>query len=510
MTQQFGDKVVEVPADAAGNSEDSHLSVNARRECQRRIASLPPDARALYRARVDSQAERWFRQGGAGRDRALLRRVVDQAFCSSWGDDALDLLGDLAFQDGQFAEALSSYTQLLPDRPGLPGLVHPDPSVDLARVAAKKFLCRAAIGEHPPTAAELEAFAAAQPDGPSNFAGRRGPLARSLIEAIRGDQLAPPAQADGRWPTFAGSPTRDRVAPGGIDVGSLQWRVDLEKVEATRSPTYRSRGMGISINANIAPERLLAYHPVIVGDQVLVSDDRYITAYNLNSRPGEGAASASGRVEPAWKTPDLVGPAAATRSAGGLARFTLTAQGSRVYARIGPPPTTTMTMNRMGMGMGFGGAPSSSIVALDRSSPDSGKLLWKREALEISLPKRNAAGGSRNAVFEGTPIADDRNVYVAMTDRIEMTATYVACLDAETGATKWVRYVCEANANADQFTGGGLEISHRLLSLDGPTLYYQTNLGAVASLDAETGGIRWLATYPWAGRGSAGRPRSAT
>ncbi len=505
VIQQYGDKVVEVPADVAGGGEDSRLSVNARRECQRRIAALPPEARALYRSRVDSQAERWFRQGAANRDRALLRRVVDQAFCSSWGDDALDLMGDLAFQDGQFAEALSAYTQLLPDRVGgIQGPVHPDPSVALARVAAKKFLCRAAIGEHPPGPAEVEAYAAAQPDGPSTFAGRRGPIGRSLADAIRDDHLAPTAQSDGRWPTFAGSPTRDRVAPDSIDVGSLQWRVDLEPISPSRPPSYRGRNLGVVPAAQVPAERLLAYHPIVVGDQVLVADDRFITAFNLNSRPGEPSGSSAVHVDHAWKTPDLLGPAAAGRASGGLARFTLTAQGNRVFARVGPPPATMMTMNRMGMGMGMGGSSPSFVVALDRSSPDGGKILWRREASEIALPKRNAAGGSRNAVFEGSPVADARNVYVAMTDRIEMTATYVACLDAANGATRWVRYVCEANANVDQFMAGGPEISHRLLTLDGPTLYYQTNLGAVASIDAETGGIRWLATYPWAGRSGGG------
>ena len=34
---------------------------------------------------------------------------------------------------------------------------------------------------------------------------------------------------------------------------------------------------------------------------------------------------------------------------------------------------------------------------------------------------------------------------------------------------------------------------------------YQTNLGAVAALDAETGGIRWVATYPRQERERAGR-----
>src|SRR5436305_9647540 len=42
VIQQFGDKVVEVPTEPGAVEEDSRLSVNARRECHRRIAALPP------------------------------------------------------------------------------------------------------------------------------------------------------------------------------------------------------------------------------------------------------------------------------------------------------------------------------------------------------------------------------------------------------------------------------------------------------------------------------------
>ena len=509
VIQQFGDKVVDVPLDPAAVEDDSRLSVNARRECQRRIAALPPEARALYRTRADSQAERWFRQGSDARDRSLLRRVVDQAFCSSWGDDALELLGDLAFQDGQFAEAIAAYSQLVPDRPsGARGLIHPDPSVDLVKIAAKKLLCRAAIGEHPPTPAELEAFAAAHPAAPGPFAGRKGTLALDLADAIREDHLAPPSLADGRWPTFAGSPARSKVAPGPVDVGSLQWRAELEPITPTRTSGGYGRRFsgGMALNAQAPPERLLAYHPIVVGDQVIVDNEKQVTAYNLNSRPGDQPGATTGPVEVAWRTPDLMGTPMPTRGGySGLARYTLTAFGDRIYARIGQPPSSMPSTNRMGMAMGT--LSSSYIVAIDRSA--QGKLLWRREAAEIALPRRQAGGGvtSRNAVFEGSPVADARNVYVAITDRIEMTATYVACLDAETGATRWVRYICEANANVDPFVGGGFEISHRLVTLDGPTLYYQTNLGAVASLDAEAGTIRWLATYPWQGRNGMGQGR---
>ncbi len=93
-----------------------------------------------------------------------------------------------------------------------------------------------------------------------------------------------------------------------------------------------------------------------------------------------------------------------------------------------------------------------------------------------------------------------------MTERREQTATYVVCLDAETGATRWVRYLGASSSDPDNMMPFGMmgmggmpppgDYGHRLLTLDSATLYYQTNLGAVAALDAETGSIRWVATYP--------------
>jgi outer membrane protein assembly factor BamB/tetratricopeptide (TPR) repeat protein len=525
VIDKFGDKVVKVPppeapagpaANPAGGEVapgDSVLYVDARIDCQRRIAALPPEARALYRARVDSQAERWFKQAVADRDRALLRRVIEQAFCSSWGDEALDLLGDLSFQDGQFAEAIASYRRLVPDRAVEgQGLTHPDPSVDLARVAAKKLLCRVAIGEDLPTPADLEAYAKAYPEAKGSLAGRSGPLATIVSEAIRSDRLTVPIQPDGRWPTFAGAPTRTKVAPGSIDVGSLQWRVPLDPVSPSnpsrpfngRGGMMRGGGMYAPSPANVPPDRLLAYHPIVIGDQVVVADERSITAYNLNQRPGDGSTATAAV---AWQhIHQGASVADAARPSYSLPRYTLTAFGDRIYARMGPPPSASIGPfgfgGRMGGGGGGGGGPVSHIVALDRAA--EGKVIWKKSSSEIVLPRRQAEGGNRSATFEGTPVADARNVYVALTDRSQMTitATYVACLDADKGTVRWVRYICDANAGGSINPTG--EISHRLLTLDGPNLYYQTNLGAVAALDVEAGGIRWLATYPCQGRAPLG------
>lgn len=171
VIQQYGDKVAKLPKDDAASDRtgESVLYVDLRHFCQRRLATLPAEALAIYRRRVDAQAERWYRQGRDERDRAALRRIVEQAFCSTWGDDALDLLGDLAFQDGRFDEAIALYKQLVPDATDdRSGLIYPDPSVDLARVAAKKVLaaprsarphrtppCSRPMPSHTPTRAVL-------------------------------------------------------------------------------------------------------------------------------------------------------------------------------------------------------------------------------------------------------------------------------------------------------------------------------------------------------------------
>ncbi len=500
VIQQFGEKVAKLPKeDPTGDpTGDSVLYVDLRQFCQRKIAGLPAEARELYRSRVDVQAERWFRQGESGRDRAALRRVIDQAFCSSWGDDAIDLLADLAFQDGRFGEALALYRQLVPDKAGdVTNLIHPDPSVDLARIAAKKLLSRAAMGDNPPTPAEVEAFAGSYPEAKGALAGRDGSYADTIAEALKLDKLAPPSQPDGRWPTFAGAPARTRVVPGSVDVGSVQWQVDLQPASLGVRRNLGGRGL-VSTASSGRPDRLLAYHPIVLGDQVIICDDDEILAYNLNDRP-DAAAGASGVVKHVWRYPEDRGGNApvAMRPSAGVPRFTLTAYGDRVFARMGVTPAN--------FPMRFQGATGSQtyLVAVDRRS--EGKLLWTKPANDVMTPNKAGAAVSRNIGFEGTPVADARQVYVAMTDRREQTSTFVVCLDAETGSTRWVRYLGAAssdNENAFGFGGGamgspsGNDFGHRLLTLDGPTLYYQTNLGAVAALDTDSGSVRWVSTYP--------------
>ncbi|MFO0960736.1 MAG: PQQ-binding-like beta-propeller repeat protein [Isosphaeraceae bacterium] len=485
VIQQFGNAMASMPTPSDAKSVDSRLYIDARSFSQRQLAAMPAEALALYRGRVDAQAERWYREGTAARDRALLRRVVDEAFCSSWGDDALEVLGDWAFQDGRLAEALESYRRLLPDGEGL---AHPDPDLDRPRLIVKTWIVRAAFGGPAPTDEEVAAFRAQFPDAQGSLAGRTGPLADVALKAIAEDGLRVPEPLEIRWPTFAGSSGRNRLLTEEIDVGSPQWSIRIDRIASGRGFTQFAMRPGTV--APPAAEAIAAYHPIVLGEQVIIAGEQMIRAYNLSERPKSAE-------DVLWQYPPQ-GPRNSmptARTSSKSARYSLTAAGDRVFARLGASGSSP-------------GQSNSEIVALDLAK--QGAFLWKVKAGEIEIPNRAREALNRSNVgFEGAPVADGRSIYVALSEAGPQISTWVACLNAETGKPRWIRFVCSAPPggpdNGGGFGGGMINMApiappadagQRMLTLDGNAIYYQTSLGGLACLDAETGRLRWLATYP--------------
>jgi hypothetical protein len=96
--------------------------------------------------------------------------------------------------------------------------------------------------------------------------------------------------------------------------------------------------------------------------------------------------------------------------------------------------------------------------------------------------------------FEGTPLTDGVNVYVGLTKNDQVNAqAHVACYDLATGEQRWRRWVCSAST-----PGHGMrdEVSHNLLTLSEGSLYYNTNLGAIAKLATRDGTLEWALQYP--------------
>lgn len=122
---------------------------------------------------------------------------------------------------------------------------------------------------------------------------------------------------------------------------------------------------------------------------------------------------------------------------------------------------------------------ASSLLAIDLAA--EGRLAWK---IEPGLP---------GCSFEGSAVAEGSNVYIAVRSSAVRPRTHVACYDAATGRLRWRTLVSSAET-----PGGGRlpEITHNLLTLAEGTIYYNTNLGAVAALDAGTGRLKWVSLYP--------------
>src|SRR5262249_34478413 len=204
--------------------------VQARWVCEARLSALPAVQRGAYRTRVDAQAKKWFEQGAAQRDVRLLRRVVEEAFCSRFGERALDLLGDLAFERGRFDEANHWWSMIVPpagavEKPkkegaksAFPALLFPDPQLDIARVRAKQLLARLFIGEaHGPGARvqeALQAFRNQHGKSEGHLAGRQGVYA-DVLQAVLAESVARDnSEETMSWPTFGGNSGRGAAVTG--------------------------------------------------------------------------------------------------------------------------------------------------------------------------------------------------------------------------------------------------------------------------------------------------------
>ena len=114
------DEAVDIYRELAADKTDRVVAlddaryVNLRTYCQLQLARLPAEALAAYRRRVDPLAERWYRDGLAARDEQQLSRVVNELFCSSWGDDALLALGELALERADYDAARRAWEQISP------------------------------------------------------------------------------------------------------------------------------------------------------------------------------------------------------------------------------------------------------------------------------------------------------------------------------------------------------------------------------------------------------------
>lgn len=446
--------------------------VSVRDYCHLQLASLPPAALGLYRSRIDAVAKKWYDDGVARRDRRPLLKVVDQAFASSWGDNALLVLGELALEDGNPVTARSYWEKIIPVTPPADTprtwLCVPDTELDLAAVRARLVLASILEGSLDRARDELAQFTRLHPTA----RGRLGGEERSFVETL-GVLLSeapswPARPTSPDWPTLAGSPLRNQRAPATAEGGELLWRLPLRPAPAAHNSVW---GSGLPTRRVAEDARSpLSYHPLVVGNLVLLNNQVEILA--IDAKTGKPAW---GHDEPQIYRDQFDETVHANYNPSnnlGVPRFTMTVKDGKLYARMGPSVTARVQESGSAVASGY-------LACLDLEA--EGRLLWR------------IAPDDKDWAFEGSPLCDGSDVYVVMRRSDVLPQVHVACFDAQNGQLRWRRFICAAETPA---RGMLYETTHNLLTLNRDTLYCNTNLGAVAALSTRDGQVQWVSLYP--------------
>lgn len=457
LIERYPDKVVPTKTNT-----EHFLSV--RTVCHQRIASLPPEALQLYRQRVDAPAaDLWNRAQQAFGDerRQLIKRIVEEFYCSSVGDKALEQMGDDAMSQGDYVHAVHCWSQLLQPIPdaletiaGAPLFRFPDPKTDAARLSAKCAVAELFRGNIKTAERMNEHLRREAPEGKGRLAGSEGrywEIIQSLIADAKTLRPAPPRP---EYHTFAGDFTRSHVAPNPVDVGLVQWQWELEKAEPRPTAARRAALIG-------SKEDALPYFPVVVGTHVHLVTGQYLWKFDLQTGKADS-----------WYNFEDDGLASSSRD--NLSPHSLTVDGDRMFLRAGSPPQLMPMGNFHRRRIGA----ASKLYCFDHENQ---RQLWVTDSGDL---------GDRSFTFEGAPVVRGDNIYIALTRTDATIETNLACLDRDTGQLRWRTYICSTHDVLRETPG-----NHNLLTLCGNMVYYGTNLGAVAAVDALNGRLQWVARY---------------
>jgi outer membrane protein assembly factor BamB/tetratricopeptide (TPR) repeat protein len=444
--------------------------VPARFLVHQRIAKLPAAALKIYRARVDRQAKKWYEDGLAARDQNLIRRVVEDAFCSRYGEAALEQLGDMAFEEGRFEEALHWWRMIarpsaqVDNRPPEQEntktlrLLFPDPQKNQTLIRAKQLLALLFLGDQANFTIELKAFRALHGNSQGTLAGQKGNLAKILDDLFKNPPPPPHQPKLESWLTFGGSPARQGASRRLPDHPNWLARICGEPpcvFDLASHTVIDARQKGKEEPDRASSRLPFLYHPVIVDRFVLTADASGVTLYDpMNGKSSEWVFN--GQKNDLKKSPRRD------------ADFTLTVDGPHAYVRLGEEA-------------------NSQLVCLDLD-------LAKKPALQPRWQvSASAANDKEPWTFEGSPVVAGGRAYIAVS---QGTATHskvaIVCYNADTGTALWRRDLGEA---------GGIDaaqssVAHHLLTWADGRLYYCSHSGMIASLDGFSGRMLWAVRHP--------------
>jgi outer membrane protein assembly factor BamB len=423
--------------------------LNGSEAARVKLTLLPADALAHYRARKETQAANWLSAAKAQRDPRMLEELVEETFLTRAAEQALLLLGEWAFQSGDFAQARHWWIMLVPLEI-IPGrsvnLVRfPDPETATADVLARLILCSILERDRSRAAWELQVFQSRFPEARGTLAGREGTWSKLLSEFA--EQQLPP--------------TSPHQPPGAemLSVGRPLW-------QAPHDPD--------------APAEAPAVLPAISGDLILWNTHREVYAARLDSG------------QPAWienppRTPENwfrlsrlfpPGPRLGVESPRspivGAVTSRIAIHEGRAYFRSGGPVSAYSPLESR---------ESSSLLSCLDLVEGEGLLRWTVEAEALANRLR----------FAGPPALHADRVYILGRRGLFPSELHLICLDANDGEVLWSQFVCSNSPRIRE----GVNLAECLeLTAAGDRIMIPTKLGCLACFSLHDGRPLWYRAYP--------------
>ncbi|MCA9026584.1 MAG: PQQ-binding-like beta-propeller repeat protein [Planctomycetaceae bacterium] len=459
VAEDFPDSLVNVGSSRYLNAVDAARLITTQ---------LPADGLRVYREQTDGWAGQQFEQSVLIRDAEGLRTLLRDAYASSWGDDALWQLGEWQWEDGHIAAARQTWSQLLPvdgDSGHSRWLTYPDSDYSAADVHARLVMCSIVEQDFARAESELHTFSEQHPSAQGTIAGRKGIWTELLSDVLQESLAWSRYPSIESWPTFARDSARNGAVASQLFIDGPQWMIPLAPLSVQQWERDRS-ALG-----EVGP---LGRYPVISGEVAFFHDGQSIRALRLSDgkqRWPTDDESDIGNIYPPFKTLAI---RPLLRPAVGVPRYTTTIDQGRLFALTGPS-ILTLPEARL--------QPSPTrLVSLDIGEGE-GLLKWFIVADEVF---------DHGWQMTGTPVSGGDRLYIPLMRTVTQPEQAVACLSAEDGKLIWQQTICQALAAPLE---GRVQLGHQLLSLSGDRVYCSTDLGAIASLDTETGVIRWIVTY---------------
>lgn len=447
-TEQFDDALETVllllESDAEGlvpYGENRYISLTEY--CHRQIAQFPPATLVRYRSLIDTLAEDWYRQGIETRDAVSLERVVDEAFCSSWGDDALLALGELALEQANYEAARFTWRRIHSEVPPSEDdlLMYPDSQLPPAEIAARLVLVSIRAEQSDRAEAEFTWYAETYPHTRGQLGGREVHFVSHLEELLAQARQWPAIPTDRDWTTFGRRFERNTA---------VETPPSMEFTQAW-SQTFRPAAQAVNSSLRV--------FPTIVDNRITLQTSDGVQAWALDS--GKMLFSLDATI---FQSPKFGEPIV------GNFHYTLTAADGVAYGVTRVPVGPVTVQARKKQTATFWG------IDLDRQ----GALLLEQVVNED------------DTIFTAAPVVVEGRAYVPVFTTGHVAQLGVACYDVPSGRRIWQRSLCQANTPA---TGRANELLHHTLAYRDGVIYCTTGLGVIAAIDAENGKMRWLSSY---------------